>query len=48
MKRYRTGDEPKGKVWNGVQGSVGLISHRGVLRCVTNEDGLAIRPVALF
>jgi hypothetical protein len=47
-KRYRTSDEQKGKVWNGVQGSVGLISYRGVLRCVTNEHGLSIRPVALF
>ncbi|MDA8634526.1 hypothetical protein N9L71_12305 [Verrucomicrobiales bacterium] len=47
-KRYRTSNEPKGKVWNSVLGSVGLISYRGVLRCVTNEGGLSLRPVALF
>ena len=47
-KRYRTSDEPNGKVWNSVQGSVGVISYRGVLRCVTNEDGLFLRPGMLF
>lgn len=47
-KFYRSTDEPTGKQWHGIQGTVGLVSYRGVLECVTNEEGIYLQPGMLF
>ncbi|MCG8601715.1 MAG: hypothetical protein MI807_16360 [Verrucomicrobiales bacterium] len=48
VRRYRADEVPTGQVWNSVHGSVGLVSYRGVLTCVTNPEGIYIRPGMLF
>ena len=47
-RRYQSDEEPKGKRWHSVQGRVGLVSYKGVLTCVANEEGLFLEPGVLF
>lgn len=47
-KRYRSSEEPNGKTFHSVQGQVGIVSYRAALECTANEEGLFIRPWALF
>lgn len=46
--RYRSGEEPKGKRWEGIQGRVGVVAYRGALACITNENGLFLQPAWIF
>lgn len=47
-KRYRSSGIPNGKSFTSVQGQVGIVSYRAALECSANEEGLFIRPWALF
>lgn len=47
-KRYRSSEIPNGKSFTSVQGQVGIVSYRAALECSANEEGLFIRPWAIF
>jgi hypothetical protein len=47
-KHYQSDETPSGKTWNGVQGTVGMVSYKNVLNCSANENGLFIQPSMLF
>ena len=47
-ERYQTDRKPEGKSYSGQQGAIGFVSYRSCLDVVVSEDGIFLRPGALF
>lgn len=46
--RYRTEQAPSGTRFSAIYGHIGLVSYRGMLECVANDEGLYLRPGMMF